>query len=98
MECQLGNSQFGSINSDSNLLSKTPFSNLKFFGGKISRQQLWNIMLEFKKINSGILLEPNQHKIFAFGVTPELGDEKKEKPQSGRIKMIEENLFLRTEY
>ena len=102
MSCPLGNSLYGSINSDSFPFTSTVFPNLKFFGGTISRQQLWNIMTEFKKHNSNILLEPNQHSIFAFGFTPELGDIQNNidtgNLQPGKIRYVAENVFLRTEY
>lgn len=94
IETQIGQSAYSSINPDSNILHSTPFSNYKFFGASISRQQLYNMMVAFQGAGFDISPEPNLHRIFAFGITPELGNAQ----PGGTMQMDVQNLFLRTDY
>jgi len=92
---QLGVSSYFSLIPTSATLKKSVFSSLTFFGISISRQQLWNLMTEFKsRLNVNISPEPNLHKVFACGMTPELGAA----DPGGIMKFVGENMFLRTEY
>lgn len=92
---QLGHSNYFTLLPTSASFKSTPFSTLTFFGVSVSRQQLWNIMTELKRrFKVNISPEPNLHKIFACGMTPELGNA----DPGGKIKFVGENMFLRTEY
>ncbi len=93
---QLGNSSYFSLNPDSHPVQHTPFSDLRFFGAKVSRQQLFNIMEEFKNQYPAVNIssEPNLHHIYSFGFTPEIGLAS----MGGSMSFVAENAFLRTEY
>lgn len=103
MESQLNQSKYSTKNPDSNVMLTNPFSDFKFFGASISRQQLYDLMVSFKaeyKKRNGrdidLRPEPDLHSIFAFGVTPEIAEEAGKK--GGVMKMTVKNLFLRTDY
>lgn len=88
-------SAYMSLIPSSNSFITTPFSDQRFFGGSISRRQFSAMITQLNNKHKKYLsINPDQHRIFAFGCTPELGLADPGACMSFSL----QNMFLRTEY
>jgi hypothetical protein len=88
-------SKYMSLLPSSNVFTQQPFTDSRFIGGSISRKQFSTLMTDMKSLsNKQYSVNPDDHRIFAYGCTPELG-----RADTGAcMKLTMYNLFLRTEY
>lgn len=92
---QSNSTQFMSLMPSSSAFTQQPFADSRYIGGSISRKQFSNLMTGMRGLsNKQYSLNPDDHRIFAYGCTPELG-----RADAGAcMKLSGYNLFLRTEF
>lgn len=95
LEAQIDNSDYFTLNPDSWDMATEAHDGARFYGASMSRQQLWDMITDMNAaLGLNMSPEPNLHKIFAAGVTPELG----EADPGGILDMDIETFFVRTEW